>query len=379
MISIRKAWIRSLALGVCLAGIAAAWMALHAPRPADATPAYARRYGVECQTCHSPNPPRLNNVGMVFRRSGFRMPDSNEQGKFTLKNVPAHTIGEAMSIAGQIDGTITQVPDSGQSVSSFQLSEVELIAGTSIGDYYSAQMMFIPYNGEGVAELEDGEFQANYGTPEGQIIVRGGKMQPLVWQKGQHGSMTISRPLILDEMSPAPIGSFGGPALGGMLAGVEVGYEKVRLEKGHLMAGMVSVSAMNGFAQDGSDARTHQGDGVDVLAQATALFGSRNTANVYYYDGHTMFPGVAGIARDEFSRYGVTGNYAPIDRIDLAAVYRYDSYDPDTDTGGDTISDNVLGTNYLLHDAVFLSAEYREMKTGSDKTHEWVGRVRMVY
>ena len=414
MVSVRRAWMRSLLLGFWIAGIIAGWCALRAPRAADATPAYARRYNVECQTCHSPNPPRLNNVGMVFRRAGFRMPDSNDQGQYTLKNVPARGIGDAFALAGQIDGTIVQAPDSGQSVSSFQLGEVELIAGTSIADHYSAQLMFVPFNDAGESELEDAEVQANYGTPAGQITVRGGKIQPLFWQKGGHGSLTLSAPLMLDEMSPAMIGSFAGPAVGMMLDGLEVGYMATRLEKGHMLAGIVSVAALNGFDVEGGAARTHPGDGVDLLAQGTALIGSRNTANVYYYNGSTTFEGATGTARDEFNRLGLTGSYAPIDRVDLVAgfgsgqdkttelgltvknrgfygevtgeifprwtaTYRYDEMDPDTDTGGDLIKDHVFGTTYLLHDTVFLSAEYREITMGSDKSHDIVGRIRLIY
>jgi hypothetical protein len=412
-------WMRLLLLVGVTACIAVGWFAIRAPRVADATPSYARRYGVECETCHSPNPPRLNNVGMVFRRSGFRLPDSDESGKLILKAIPAHTIGDGMSIAGQIDGTIVQNPDPGTSKTSFELSEVELIAGSSIGDHYSAQMLFIPYNDAGESELENAEFQANFGKPESQLILRGGKMQPLVWQKAGHGSMTASSPLILDEGSPAPIGDFAGPGLGHMLAGMEVGYMATRLEKGRMLAGMVSVAAMNGFAPDGSDARTHPGDGVDVLAQATALIGSRNTANLFYYDGHTivdpegLLP-IPGPFRDDYTRYGATGNFAPHERVDLAAgiaggqdksaqvgatvkttgyygeitgviipmwvaTYRYDSVDPDTDTSGDLISDNVIGTTLLLHHAVFFSAEYQEIKVGSTKSHGLLGRIRMVY
>jgi hypothetical protein len=416
---IRRNWMRLLWMGGSIAAFAAAVSALLAPRSAEATPAYARRYGVECSTCHSPNPPRLNNVGMVFRRSGFRLPDADESGKLTLKTTPANTIGDAMAIAGQLDGTIVENPQPGASKSSFELSEVELIAGTSIGDHYSAQMLFIPYNDAGESELENAEFQANFGKPESQFIVRGGKMQPLVWQKAGHGSMTQSSPLMLDEGSPAPIGDFAGPGLGHMLAGMEVGYMATHLEKGHMRAGMVSVAAMNGFADDGSDARTHQGDGVDVLAQATALIGSRNTANVYYYDGHTLIDQVAqllppGPFRDEFTRYGATGNYAPHERIDLTAgisggqdksaqlgatikttgyygeitgvvmpgwvaTYRYDRVDPNTDVSDDNISDHVLGTTYLLHNAVFFSAEYQEITDAKVKSHGYLARIRMLY
>ncbi len=419
MPTIRSSGMRPLLLILATACVALAWIALCAPRDVTATPAYARRFGVECQTCHSPNPPRLNNVGMVFRRSGFRLPDADDSGKLMLKAVPATTIGDAAAIAGQFDGTLIQTPEPGASKSTFELSEVELITGTSIGDHYSAQMLFIPYNDAGESELENAEFQLNYGKPGSQLIVRGGKMQPLVWQKAGHGSMTQSSPLILDEGSPAAIGDFAGPGLSHMLAGMEVGYMGASLKNGKLMSGMVSVAALNGFAADGSDARTHSGDGMDVLAQATALFGSRNTANVYYYDGHTVVdPGgvltVPGPFRDRFTRYGVTGNFAPVDRIDLAAgfgggkdksdqlardvtingyygeitgeilphwiaTYRYDNVKPDKDDDNFKISDHVIGTTYLLESTVFLSLEYQEIKVIEDKSHGVLARIRVLY
>lgn len=71
---------------------------------AEATPAYARRYNVACQTCHAPLPPRLNNVGILFRKLGFRMPDADDQGRFIIKAVPAHDIGEAASIVANVAG-----------------------------------------------------------------------------------------------------------------------------------------------------------------------------------------------------------------------------------------------------------------------------------
>jgi hypothetical protein len=391
-----------------------------APSRTHATPAYARRYDTECTTCHSPYPPRLNNVGMVFRRSGFRLPDSDEKGNLSLKVVPAHTVGEAMAIAGQMDLNILQSQDAaaqGVSKSSAELSEVELIAGTSAGDHYSTQMLFVPYNDAGVSELENFEAQGNWGKPNSQLIARAGLAQTLIWQKAGHGSMTQSLPLILDETSPAPIGHFAGPGLGSMLPLFEVGWMGTRLNQGKMMSTMASVALSNGFQMDGSSARTHWGDGSDVLAQVTELIGSRNTANVYYYNGHTAMDttnNVPGTVRDQFNRYGVTGSYAPIDRLDLAAgfaggqdksdelgktvkttgyyleatgqlipywiaTYRYDSYDPDTDTSKDTITGNTFGTSYLLEKTVFLTAEYRQLEQNSVKSHTILGRIRFVY
>lgn len=392
--------------------------AIVASHDANATPAYARRYGVECTTCHSPNPARLNNVGMVFRRSGFRLPDADENGALTLKALPAHTVGEALAIAGQFDYNLTQSVSPPESKSSAQLSEVELIAGTCFGEHYSTQALLIPYNDAGEFELENAEFQGNWGKPGCQWIGRVGLAQPLLWQKAGHGSMTLSAPLVLDEGAPSSIGGFAGPGLGHMLPLAEVGFMHTTLTKGKIMSSMVSLAASNGFTGDGGAARVHQGDGTDVLVQATQLFGSRNTANAFYYDGHTSYdvldPAALGTSKDKFNRYGFTGNFAPVDPLDIAAgyvggqdksdelgltlktngfygevtglvmphwtaTYRFDSVDPDTDTSDDTITANTIGTTYLLDSAVFLSAEYQEREQNKVKGHGFTARIRVVY
>ncbi|HEU4401414.1 MAG TPA: hypothetical protein VFT43_04860, partial [Candidatus Polarisedimenticolia bacterium] len=54
--------------------LAAAVMALF-PSPASAIPAWSRKYGVACSTCHYPAPPRLNQYGHKFRRAQYRLPE----------------------------------------------------------------------------------------------------------------------------------------------------------------------------------------------------------------------------------------------------------------------------------------------------------------
>jgi hypothetical protein len=46
-----------------------------APAPAEAIPAWARKYNADCSLCHYPSVPRLNAIGQRFRRAGYRMPD----------------------------------------------------------------------------------------------------------------------------------------------------------------------------------------------------------------------------------------------------------------------------------------------------------------
>ena len=217
-------WMRFVAITGLGAVLVAAVVVSTSPRPSQATPSYARRYSVECSTCHSPNPPRLNNVGMMFRRAGFRLPDADENGNLQLKSNGASTIGDAATIAVQMEGAHLQTAAPGESRTSAQLTEVELIFGTAVGERYSTGMMFVPYDDAGGSHVENAEVQANYGKPEQLWTLRAGLAQPLIWQKSLHGSMTLSSPLILSEEPVAPVGSFGGVGLGAMQAEVEAGY-----------------------------------------------------------------------------------------------------------------------------------------------------------
>src|ERR1035437_6809819 len=49
------------------------------PQPANAIPAFARKFGVKCYTCHTV-PPALNKNGYMFKRLGYRMPPDEMDG-----------------------------------------------------------------------------------------------------------------------------------------------------------------------------------------------------------------------------------------------------------------------------------------------------------
>ncbi len=52
---------------------------LISPRPSHAIPAFARKFGVKCYTCHT-IPPALNKNGYMFKRLGYRMPPDEMDG-----------------------------------------------------------------------------------------------------------------------------------------------------------------------------------------------------------------------------------------------------------------------------------------------------------
>src|SRR6266567_3335965 len=49
------------------------------PQPGNAIPAFARKYGVKCYTCHTV-PPALNKNGYMFKRLGYRLPPDEMDG-----------------------------------------------------------------------------------------------------------------------------------------------------------------------------------------------------------------------------------------------------------------------------------------------------------
>src|ERR1039457_987050 len=53
--------------------------AVLAPQPAHAIPAFARKFGLKCYSCHT-IPPALNKTGYMFKRLGYRMPPDEMDG-----------------------------------------------------------------------------------------------------------------------------------------------------------------------------------------------------------------------------------------------------------------------------------------------------------
>jgi len=389
------------------------------PRPACAIPAYARRYDTKCETCHSPLPPRLNNTGEVFRRWGFRLPDSDENGNLTMKVVPAHSIAEAASISAEFSAHQDQVVEPGQSKTSLEMGEVAIIAGTSIGEHLASQAIFIPHNEEGGVELENAQMQYNRGAPSHQFSLRAGLIEPFIWSKATHGTLTPTGTLAFSEDALIPAGSFPGFALGLNQVEVEAGYTYSKLHNGKMWTTELTAGVLNGVDETGDLATRNTTDGMDVLFQAIELFGARNSFGGFYYKGRTEIDPLGllvppGPFRDHFTRYGVMANYAVMNRVDLIGAladgkdesdelsgnvvsrgayaqidvtvrnrwivdYRRDYLDPDRNIGDDLIRAHVFGTTYQAEDNLFLIGEYQETEEAGDKTHGFTGTIRLVY
>ena len=394
-------------------------VALSATTGVEATPAYGRRYGVACATCHAPLPPRLNNVGILFRKLGFRMPEADDEGRLIIKPVPAHDIGEAASIAAEFAGRRDKETELGHSRTTFELSEVEIVAGTSIGDHVSGQAMFVPWD-DGEIELENAEVQFNAGSARHQVIARGGLMQTYAWQKPTHGRLTLSTPLLFASRAVEGIGPFEGFGLGVSQIGAEVGYVFSRLREGRLNSTMLSAALLNGVDREGEGALRNTTEGVDVYLQGLQLFGERHTIGGFYYRGRSFLDadpdeGLLAPDKQQFTRYGAIGNYLLLKRVDVVAggalgwdrsplrsadvrfggffteldaqitpywigVYRFDRIDPNRDEDDDAAHVHTFSTTLRADEHLYLTGEYQRRRlVDADKPWTVIVSARLVY
>ena len=402
-------------IGAALVGLVAAGSAASS----EATPAYGRRYDVSCQTCHAPLPPRLNNVGILFRKFGFRMPDADDQGRLIIKSVPAQNIGEAASLVANVAGRRDKDAEVGESRATFELGEVELVAGTAISDRVSAQAMFVPWD-DGEMALENAEVQFNGGSARHQWVARSGLMQTYAWQKPIHGRLTLSTPLLFESQAVQGVGRFGGFGLGVSQIGAELGYVFTRLREGHLSSTMMSAALLNGVDHEGNAAIRNTTEETDLYVQGLQLFGARNTLGGFYYRGRSFLgaapdEGLLDAGKQRFARYGVIGNYVLLNRFDVVAggalgwdrsplqsgdvrfggiftevdaqltpswigVYRFDRIDPNRDMDGDTARAHTFSTTLRADDHLYLTGEYQRRRlVDGDRPWSLVVSARLVY
>ena len=217
--------------------LAVASVLLLSTAPAEAIPAFARKYATSCQTCHTIFP-KLNAFGVAFRLNGSRMPKETEEmvkekpvslGAPAYKKLWPHSIwpGEissAVPLAVNIkmadvntsslndDGTTTKVKND------FQFpQEVNLFAGGTLGDHvsYLGELTFGVSGDASVStEVEHAHiaFDSPFG-PENAFHFRIGKFTPNVADVFQE--MFLTTDAGIDSIfNYNPIGLHGGTGLG---------------------------------------------------------------------------------------------------------------------------------------------------------------------
>lgn len=115
--------------------------------PAEAIPAFARKYGYNCTMCHSTFP-RLNDYGQRYRTNGYRLPGREAEERTVLASPPPIAARTAL-------GWISRSrPDSAKTDKLFGIDGLDLLSGGLLGDrigYFVTYLPQIPRE-SGVAE-----------------------------------------------------------------------------------------------------------------------------------------------------------------------------------------------------------------------------------
>lgn len=378
------------------------------PNAGEAVPAFARQFNVKCTTCHTPVPPRLNNIGIAFKRMGYRMPDADDQGNLILKDKPSRGVFDDFSLI--VDSRAIGVK--GQPTA-LELHEVETLGAGALGSRlsYAAELAWEA----GEFELEFGEAQLLLGRPGRNFTARVGLLPMLLWEKFNHQRLTIARPLLLNRRVPA--GKFVGFRLRDIQPGVELGFNVNRLgEAGALRSTYFALSVFNGLAQrDGVLNFAENNDSKDVMLQAMQLWGESNTIAVLWYHGKVTdiapaatqnrigrwsFLGnyrlksgtdlVAGVGfgRDDSTETGVgkiksRGWFAELDQAvgqKAVVVARYDRFEPNEALSARDMSGPMVSATYHALDNLLLTLEYQGLRTGTGaRRRDITARVTLTY
>jgi hypothetical protein len=301
------------------------------PLPGHAIPAFARKFGVKCYTCHT-IPPALNKNGYMFKRLGYRMPPDEMDGtkaapkvseldrdiKFSLANSFAVLFQASVTDDKNVVETGTTPPTTSSTTSSFNLDEAALFVAGAVPETGFSYFGHYEMYQDGNNNLEQGFGVWTGGRANNSYFVKGGMMH---MQEGEGTRAAMFYNLFPD---PAPTLTNTDPinfTLDQHPVGVDFGYTHAS----NYFKNVFSVSAKltNGLNADGSEIlNASTKNSKDVWADADYWFGPDGGVTVMMYRGSKDQIQNAGTPdeftfRPTFYRTGVFGNYLFFDKLDL--------------------------------------------------------------
>ncbi len=125
------------------------------PEQADAVPAFARKYQISCQVCHSPAMPRLKAFGDEFAGDGFRMTDYESPRHFIEVGDDRLSLFRELPLAFRLDGHVTYNFNSDGATDFAAPFVLKIISGGELSDRLSYYFYFMLTERGKVAGLED--------------------------------------------------------------------------------------------------------------------------------------------------------------------------------------------------------------------------------
>jgi hypothetical protein len=298
------------------------------PQPVQAIPAFARKFGVKCYTCHT-IPPALNKNGYMFKRLGYRMPPDEMDGTKPAPKISEldkdikFSITNSLAIITQGSFTVDKnQADTSTTSNSFNLDEAALFAAGSVPESnFSYFVHYELYSGgsnyleQAIGEYTGGRANSSYFIKAGQMHVQEGE--------GTRAAMFYNLfpdpALTLTNVDPINFTLDQHPV------GVGAGYTWASNYFKQVFA--VSAKVTNGLNADGSEILSgSQKNSKDVWFDADYWFGPDGGVTFMAYRGTKDQVQNQGTP-DEFTyrptltRFGVLGNYLFFDKLDILGGY----------------------------------------------------------
>src|ERR1017187_7215642 len=346
------------------------------PQPGHSIPAFARKYGVKCYTCHT-IPPALNKNGYMFKRLGYRMPPDEMDGtkpapkvsaldkdiKFSLAYSFAVLFQASVTDDKNVAETGDTPPTTTSTTSSFNLDEAAFfVAGAIPESNFSYFGHYEMYQG-GSNGLEQGFGVWTGGKANSSYFVKGGEMH---MQEGEGTRAAMFYNLFPEAAYTLSNTDPIGFSLDQHPVGVDVGYTWASNYFKNIFA--VSAKVTNGLAADGSAILdTSTKNSKDVWVDADYWFGPDGGVTVMMYRGSKDQIQNAGnpdqfTYRPTFYRTGVFGNYLFFDKLDLLGGYirsQDDWQDMPNGPKSNYMSNGIRGeVDYYIKPGFALTARY---------------------
>ena len=330
------------------------------PEPSHAIPAFARKYGVKCYTCHT-IPPALNKNGYMFKRLGYRMPPDEMDGtkpapkiseldkdiKFSLTNSFAILVNASVTGDKNIAETGDTPPTTTQTDSSFNLDEAALFVAGAVPESGFSYLGHYELYQDGENKLEQGFGVWTGGRANSSFFVKGGQIH---MQEGEGTRAAMFYNLFPD---PSPTLTNADPnnfSLDQAPVGVDFGYTWASPYFQHVFA--VSAKVTNGLNADGSEILNGSTKNAkDVWADVDYWFGPDGGVTFMMYRGskdqdQTDPNGDPFTFTPTIKRFGAFGNYLFFDKLDLLGGYIHSNDDWRWAPSGPGSASSYIADNY---------------------------------
>ncbi|WP_348261581.1 hypothetical protein P8935_17475 [Telmatobacter sp. DSM 110680] len=344
------------------------------PQPGNAIPAFARKYGVRCYTCHTV-PPALNKNGYMFKRLGYRMPPDEMDGskpapkitaldkniKFDLINTFAILLQASATEDKNIAETGTTPPATDTSAFSFNLDEAALFVAGPVPETGFSYFVHYEMYQDGSNGLEQGFGQWHGGRANSSYFLKAGQMH---MQEGEGTRAAMFYNLFPDPAYFLTNTDPNGVTLDQAPVGVDGGYTWASNYFKNIFA--VSAKVTNGLDANGNailNASTKNAK--DFWVDGDYWFGPDGGVTAMYYHGSKDQVQNAGAENEftytpSFDRVGAMGNYLFFDKLDVLGGYIHGRDDWQWDQGdtGQNYTSNtyhVEGDYYIKTGTAFMA------------------------